>query len=551
MRLRADRARWAVGETPTFTLDMRNQGTRNLGAMPAPETGRLEVDGTWHTWMSGGVSVPSPFPLGRAYEGLVVPLGEGWGVKLAPGKHKIRFANDFRDVPSTDLPRGSVIPGPTVSSNAVEIEILASNGAPAAAVARWGTPVKDVAASLHTDHFAWTADDAVTFSGSVRNRGNLDLAIQKLSELEVDGVWYHWAKATGANDSAWLRSGSQVDDIRVALASDWRTKEGQLLHLTPGRHVVRFAPQAGTVNSFAAISWVVAVVSNPVEIDVEPGIASRAALVKKYLPGCELLAVRKLTAGQESMDEILKTPDGREVDLASLRQSWAGTPADQDVDTWINPKLAALLPSLKIKIETATLEGAKDVTRIIFGVFKDRGGYDECDLKVAKRHGDDWLVCHDGPSFATIELIMADGILQDARVCLPRGPAKQSDATLKSDPVAAIRAALPKGWAIHKVEESAYPSMRKAAGKAGKAIYLHLPGQKVGVMQDEDSVVYIMPADYDDGGDNPADNEAQKFPAALILSTSAAKVYLLGNESSSSATGWPTLKDDILKAILQ
>ena len=163
------------------------------------------------------------------------------------------------------------------------------------------------------------------------------------------------------------------------------------------------------------------------EINVEPGIAVRAALVKKYLPGCELLAVRKQSAGQESMDEVLKTPDGRKVDLPSLRQSWAGTPANQDqLETWINPKLAALLPSLKIKI--ATVQEAEDVARIILGVFKDRGGYDEWALKVAKPHGNDWLVSHDGPGpFATIELIRADGILQDARVYLPRGSAKQSD----------------------------------------------------------------------------------------------------------------------------
>ena len=120
-------------------------------------------------------------------------------------------------------------------------------------------------------------------------------------------------------------------------------------------------------------------------------------------------------------------------------------------------------------------------------------------------------------------------------------------ATLKSDPVAAIRSALPNGWAILKVEENAYPPLRPK-GK-GKAIYFYSPQQKVGVMQDKASVVYIMPADYDDGGEAPTHGQAQKFPAALILTTPTAKVYLLGNETPYTATGWPTLKDDILKAI--
>ncbi len=108
--------------------------------------------------------------------------------------------------------------------------------------------------------------------------------------------------------------------------------------------------------------------------------------------------------------------------------------------------------------------------------------------------------------------------------------------TLKSDPVAAIRSLLPKGWAILKVEENAYPPLRPK-GK-GKAIYFYSPQQKVGVMQDKASVVFIMPADYDDGGEDPTHGQSQRFPAALILTTSAAKVYLSGNETPFSATGW-------------
>ena len=111
---------------------------------------------------------------------------------------------------------------------------------------------------------------------------------------------------------------------------------------------------------------------------------------------------------------------------------------------------------------------------------------------------------------------------------------EKSPKTLKNDPVAAIRSSLPKGWAILKVEENAYPSLRRE-GK-GKAIYLYSPQQSIGPMQDKASVVYIMPADYD-GGEDTSHGQSQRFPAALILTTPTAKVYLLGNETSLDCHG--------------
>ncbi len=121
---------------------------------------------------------------------------------------------------------------------------------------------------------------------------------------------------------------------------------------------------------------------------------------------------------------------------------------------------------------------------------------------------------------------------------------------LKNDPVAAIRSALPMGWAILKVDEDACPALRPN-GK-GKAVYLHSPQQHlVGGKVRTTSVVYIMPADYDDGGADPTHGQAQAYPAALILTTPAAKVYLWGNETPFSAIGWSMLKDDILKAIVE
>ena len=50
VRLRADKTRWTTNETPTFKLDVRNQGQRKFGTFQAQELGRLEVDGVWYGW---------------------------------------------------------------------------------------------------------------------------------------------------------------------------------------------------------------------------------------------------------------------------------------------------------------------------------------------------------------------------------------------------------------------------------------------------------------------------------------------------------------------
>jgi hypothetical protein len=114
-----------------------------------------------------------------------------------------------------------------------------------------------------------------------------------------------------------------------------------------------------------------------------------------------------------------------------------------------------------------------------------------------------------------------------------------------NDPVAAIRAVLPKGWIISRVKENAsLPNLPKANGKA---IFMSLPQQQLGPMQSKESIVYIMPADYQDSGEESP--QEQQYRPRLILTTSTAKIYLRGNETPFSSTGWHTLKDDILKAM--
>jgi beta-lactamase regulating signal transducer with metallopeptidase domain len=473
VRLRAQRTRWSIGESPRFTLDFRNQGGRSFRVFQSPVTGTFLADGNSFVWSRGWVGgVSSPLPPGRTYEGIQAAFGEGWmpmispgqtyeglpaasdknwpekhlrGGRLTPGKYTIRYVATLYvatlEDANTREKKIRVSGGPdspmvvTCVSNPVEIEIVASK-APLAPVAEaWGNPVDGVSVSLGADHFAWTADDQPTFTAGVRNSGERSWLVtpgQGLGELEVDGVWYKWWGKIRM-PRAEFPPGRQYDNIRVSLDSVWRTKEGgQPFHLGGGRHIVRFAmniePQAGATKPAAALR----AVSNPAEINVELGIAETAALVKKYLPGCALRKVRMGAAPAESFAEILTTSSGREVDLGSLRQAWKYV-NDRSDGNLHNPKLTALLPSLKVKIATA--EEAQDFARMIYEMFYWEGAVAEWRFK-AQRRETGWLVT---PSYVgsaeipaqfpnsvvhyPVELITADGVLRDVRIGRPGFPA--------------------------------------------------------------------------------------------------------------------------------
>jgi hypothetical protein len=118
------------------------------------------------------------------------------------------------------------------------------------------------------------------------------------------------------------------------------------------------------------------------------------------------------------------------------------------------------------------------------------------------------------------------------------------------DLITSIRSVLPDGWNIHKVVVGTYPSNRPEG--IGTAVFL-VSGQNDGDgnKQSADAVVYIMPAGYEDGGENLTNAKAQANPARLIATTDTAKIYLWDNHDPSTVDGWPTLKDDILRALVK
>lgn len=447
VRLRAERTRWTTRETPTFTLDIRNRGHRNFRVFQSPVAGAFVVDGNPFGWTLGWVGgASSPLPPGRSYEGLraclddgwkptprnqtyqglPVPADENWPAKhfrdgrLTPGKYTIQFVSTLYDanVWGKAIRRriGRDNPIVTCISNPVEIEIVASDAAPAPAVVAWGNAVEGVAVSLKTDHFAWTTDEPPTFKASVRNLGQRNLSVaqaQQLGELEMDGIWHRWAGAFDVMSSAFPPD-RQYDNIQIVLGSHWRTQDRQLFHLAEGRHVVRFAANAGPWDSGGKP---VRAVSNPVEINVEPGISEPAGLVKKCLPGCSLRSVRTGTGDRESFNEMLTTPSGKSVDLSSLRQAWTGDPSG---DYYRNEKLIPLLRSLKVKITTR--QEAENAGRVMLGISRDWLEPKEWSFK-AERRENGWLVTpsYIGPTAQVraqepIELIVAEGVLHDVRL---------------------------------------------------------------------------------------------------------------------------------------
>src|SRR5439155_13664131 len=78
VRLGADKSRWMSNETPTFKVDVRNQGKREFSTFQSQKMGRLEVDGVWYDW-TGEIDLKSSWlPPGREYHDIRVSLGSDW-----------------------------------------------------------------------------------------------------------------------------------------------------------------------------------------------------------------------------------------------------------------------------------------------------------------------------------------------------------------------------------------------------------------------------------------------------------------------------------------
>jgi beta-lactamase regulating signal transducer with metallopeptidase domain len=124
-RIRTEKTPWKAGETPTVTADVRNQGKRDLRVMQTSQgPAELEIDGVWFQPTVRRLIEGSDFGPGKEYDDLLFTLDDAsWakdgkpGLKLAPGKHKVRVALIAQPAKAGEATVRTV-------SNMIEIEIL-------------------------------------------------------------------------------------------------------------------------------------------------------------------------------------------------------------------------------------------------------------------------------------------------------------------------------------------------------------------------------------------------------------------------------------------
>jgi len=133
VRLRADKIQWTVGETPSFKVDFRNNGKRNLQLVFVQPHWSIELDGVWYhpTVRRLAEGRRHAFGPGAKHDDIAFTPA-AWGkwrsmdgkkpLEFPPGKHTIRMR--FVALPSE---KGALEPPPQpvrVISNPVEIEMV-------------------------------------------------------------------------------------------------------------------------------------------------------------------------------------------------------------------------------------------------------------------------------------------------------------------------------------------------------------------------------------------------------------------------------------------
>lgn len=112
-RIRAAKRVYAVGESPAFSVDLRNQGGRIFAFRSGGQAplSQYSIDGHWRPWPTSAPTAGKVRALGSGVEVAEMPatLPQEARALLTPGVHTLRLAFSFEGV--------------AVVSNPVEIEI--------------------------------------------------------------------------------------------------------------------------------------------------------------------------------------------------------------------------------------------------------------------------------------------------------------------------------------------------------------------------------------------------------------------------------------------
>jgi len=152
----------------------------------------------------------------------------------------------------------------------------------------WGEAVEGVQVRLRAEKTVWAHDETPTFTASIRNQGEFEVhgmpGKREIFELEFDGRWYR-DMARVRKRPLVLAPGQEKSGIAVSLGfSWWRKEEPNSPEILPGKHTVRVAFN-GTLGNprDAEGTKAVRVVSNPVEITIEPALPGSKVSIEEAL----------------------------------------------------------------------------------------------------------------------------------------------------------------------------------------------------------------------------------------------------------------------------
>ena len=129
-RLRPQKRVWRAGQTPIFSVDLRNKGTRHLKTDTDPMRWEIELDGAWYHCTTKARMTIAPIPLepggqhdnhGRRFTGATWRSKDGdKPLEFTPGRHTVRVAF------TACATKRNAGPPVRAVSNPVEIEIVAA-----------------------------------------------------------------------------------------------------------------------------------------------------------------------------------------------------------------------------------------------------------------------------------------------------------------------------------------------------------------------------------------------------------------------------------------
>jgi RNA polymerase sigma factor (sigma-70 family) len=269
LRGRPSKPTYKLGEVPAFELDLRNRGTTTIEREATHVSAFIEVDGKMCTVFDPGFYGGQPItrtnlkPNDQIDKWMTIQFGgPAWEwfdpsdkkskpLEWKAGKYKVRVGYPLAEKvkPMTEF---------------IEFEIVDAKQS-----GEWSEAVGNMQIRVRPANANRRADIPPAFYIDVRNVGNTEVAMGRfplLSEVEVDGRWYHAPFGLISFPSEKVKAGQQTDrfvEIRLDEGT-WRSKADTArrapLTLMAGKHTLRVAYRMQRVQGMPT--------SQPIELEV-------------------------------------------------------------------------------------------------------------------------------------------------------------------------------------------------------------------------------------------------------------------------------------------